>query len=203
MKMPSQNFNQQPFQTKEFFSELILLASSDKKKSNPLKASYFDTKLGPMIAITDKKTLYFLDFMDRSTLKKQIDRLTRQTNKSIISGESEALDSIEKEISQYFEGSLHEFKTPTTLSGTPFQKSVWQTLQKIPHGQTRSYADISATIKKPSAFRAVANANAANKLAIIIPCHRIINANGSLGGYAGGLSRKQWLLTHENTFKSL
>jgi len=74
---------------------------------------------------------------------------------------------------------------------------VWEELQKIPFGETCSYAELAATIGKPSAFRAVANANGANQFAIVIPCHRVINSNGELGGYGGGLPRKKWLIAHE------
>ncbi len=81
--------------------------------------------------------------------------------------------------------------------GSPFQKQVWKALQQIPHGQTCSYADLAAAIGKPTACRAVANANGANQLAIVIPCHRVINSDGKLGGYGGGVSKKQWLIDHE------
>ena len=83
------------------------------------------------------------------------------------------------------------------LIGSDFQKNVWRALQKIHHGKTHSYLRIAEKIKKPTAFRAVANANGANQLALIIPCNRVINANGDLGGYGGGISRKQWLIKHE------
>lgn len=83
------------------------------------------------------------------------------------------------------------------MLGSDFQKKVWQELLKIPHGETRSYAAQVAAMGLPTAIRAVPNANGANQLAIIIPCHRIINSNGALGGYGGGLARKEWLLQHE------
>lgn len=84
------------------------------------------------------------------------------------------------------------------MIGTDFQKQVWQALQQIPFGQTCAYMDIARALGKPTAYRAVANANGANRLAIIIPCHRVINANGQLGGYASGLTRKAWLLKQEH-----
>lgn len=83
------------------------------------------------------------------------------------------------------------------MLGSPFQTEVWSRLLQIPTGHTSSYGEIAATMGKPTAYRAVAQANGANQLAIVIPCHRVINANGELGGYGGGLSRKQWLLNHE------
>lgn len=89
------------------------------------------------------------------------------------------------------------FEAPLHLIGAHFQKKVWDALRKIPAGETRSYADIAESINKPTAYRAVAQANGTNQLAIIVPCHRAINANGDLGGYGGGITRKQRLLAHE------
>lgn len=101
------------------------------------------------------------------------------------------------ELERYFTSQLQTFTTPLFLTGTPFQNAVWQTLQKIPYGHTRSYKEIAVELAKPTAFRAVAQANAANMLSIIIPCHRVINSDQKMGGYSGGLARKEWLLTHE------
>ena len=97
----------------------------------------------------------------------------------------------------YFEGKRQDFKTPLFLLGSPFQKRVWEELMKISPGKTRSYAEIAMAIGKPTAYRAVANANGANQLAIVIPCHRVINSNGELGGYGGGIARKKWLIDLE------
>lgn len=126
-----------------------------------------------------------------------IERLRIKTKSAIIPGKSPPIHSIERELKANFKGELIEFKTPLCLLGSPFQHNVWSELKKIPIGTTRSYADIAKVIAKPSAFRAVAQANGANQIAIVIPCHRIINANGELGGYGGGLTRKQWLINHE------
>jgi O-6-methylguanine DNA methyltransferase len=87
------------------------------------------------------------------------------------------------------------------MHGSPFQKLVWNELLNIPYGETRSYLEEANAIGKPTSYRAVANANGANKLAIIIPCHRIINNNGEIGGYGGGIARKKWLLEHETRYK--
>jgi O-6-methylguanine DNA methyltransferase len=114
--------------------------------------------------------------------------------------EKDLEDAIMRELEAYFAGIIQEFKTPLflfSLIGSPFQKRVWEELQKIPRGETRSYAEIAKAIGKPSAFRAVALANGANQIAIVIPCHRVINSNGDLGGYGGGIKRKEWLLKHE------
>ena len=156
-----------------------------------------DTPLGPMLAIGDEKALYLLEFVDRRGLEREIARLSKKTQSAITPGSSPPILSIEKELSAYFKGKLTEFTTPLFYFDSSFQKKVWEELKKIPFGQTRSYSDLAQMIGQPTARRAVARANSSNQLAIIIPCHRVINANGQLGGYAGGLSRKQRLLEHE------
>lgn len=164
-----------------------------------LKAVCLNTLLGLMLAVSDDDALYMLAFVDRQNVNHEVSRLRQKTNSTIISGTTLPIRSIEKELARYFEGKLNEFKTPLSLLGTPFQKQVWDELQKIPYGETRSYSDIAKNIGKRSAFRAVAKANGANQISIVIPCHRVINANGDWGGYDGGLTRKKWLISHEKT----
>ena len=175
----------------------IMGSAPTQAKHLILKAAWIDTPLGPMIAIADDAGLYLLEFADRRGLEREIERLRKRIKSAIIPGETPIIKKIEKELMDYFLGKICQFNTPLILFGSSFQKNVWDALQKIPSGKTRSYLDIAKIIKKPTAFRAVANANGANQLAIIIPCHRVINANGDLGGYGGGISRKQWLLSHE------
>lgn len=158
-----------------------------------------NTKLGPMIAIGNNETLALLEFTDCKDLNREINDIKRAIDADILSGYTASTRSIERELTLYFDGKLKEFKTPLSFFGTPFQKRVWEELCRVPYGETRSYASIATAIGKPSAFRAVARANGANKLAIIVPCHRVINSNGSLGGYAGGITRKQQLLALEAT----
>jgi AraC family transcriptional regulator of adaptative response/methylated-DNA-[protein]-cysteine methyltransferase len=166
-------------------------------QDSQIKSLIIDTPLGSMMAIADDEGIHILEFVDQKNLEASIQNLRGKTKSLIFPGENDPLLSIKKELCEYFDGSLQKFKTPLHLEGSEFQKNVWSALQKIPYGQTRSYAEIATTLNKPSAFRAVANANGANKIAIVIPCHRVINSDGKLGGYAGGISRKQWLLNHE------
>lgn len=175
----------------------MIEAPTMQAHTSVLKSSWIDTPLGPMLAIANDELLYLLEFVDRRGLEREIERMRQRTKSAIIPGHTSPIASIEKELDQYFEGTLHQFKTPLFLLGSPFQKQVWAELQRIPSGETRSYADLAQAIGRPTAFRAVAQANGANQLAIVIPCHRVINSNGDLGGYAGGISRKQWLLDHE------
>ena len=104
-----------------------------------------------------------------------------------------------KQLDEYFQGTRSEFSFPISMAGTSFQKNVWNILETIPYGATTSYSAIAQTIGNEKAVRAVGNANGKNRLSIVIPCHRIVGANGSLTGYAGGLWRKEWLLQHEKT----
>lgn len=162
-----------------------------------LFATWIDTLLGPMLCIADEKYLYLLEFVDRRGLEREVERLRRTLNIGILPGRTTITDHIQTELTDYFDGNTYDFQVPCYLLGSTFEKKVWQALQSIPVGQTRSYLDIAKTIGNANAFRAVANANGKNQLAIIIPCHRVINENGKLGGYGGGLSRKQWLIDHE------
>ena len=182
---------------RDAFSRIMGATPTLLKNNNLLKAAWLDTRLGPMIAISDEDVLYLLEFVDRRGLEREIEKLRLKTKLAIIPGHTQPIKLIEKELQLYFEGKLVEFKTPLFFLGSSFQKQVWEELKKIPYGETRSYADIAKAIGKPSAFRAVAQANGANQIAIVIPCHRVINTNGELGGYGGGLIRKQWLITHE------
>lgn len=182
---------------RDAFSRIMGGPPSKSKDHKVLKASWIDTPLGSMLAVADDEALYLLEFVDRRGLEKEIEQLRRKTKLLIIPGKAQPTQQIEAELIDYFSGNLQEFNTPLFLIGSPFQKRVWEELRKIPPGETRSYKEIASAIGKPSAFRAVALANGANQFAIVIPCHRVINSNGDLGGYGGGLKRKEWLLKHE------
>ncbi|NOU79950.1 methylated-DNA--[protein]-cysteine S-methyltransferase [Paenibacillus sp. LMG 31459] len=182
---------------RDAFSRIMGAAPTRLEDSLILRASWLDTPLGPMMAVADDSGLYLLEFVDRRGLEREVERLRTRLKAAIIPGQTPPIQSMERELSQFFEGTLTEFKTPLHLVGSPFQKSVWEQLKKIPPGETRSYADIALALGKPAAYRAVAQANGANQIAIVIPCHRVINTSGKLGGYGGGVARKEWLLNHE------
>lgn len=177
------------------YCNALLDKSAPQAESIVLKTAWLDTNLGSMLAIADDTELYLLEFVEHKKLERKIERLAK--NAAFIHGRTVIIDLIEQELNHYLAGTLQEFKTPVALLGTPFEKSVWQALQTIPYGQTWSYAQLAQAIGKPSAYRAVAQANGANNLPIIIPCHRVINTSGALGGYSGGLHRKISLLNHE------
>jgi len=153
------------------------------------------TPVGPMLAVSSEDALYLLDFFTRRNLDAELANLRR--NAEIISGRTSVSRGLERELADYFAGRSATFETPLKISGSDFQRSVWTQLRTIAAGDTWSYADLANAVGQPTAARAVAGANAANQFAIVVPCHRVIASSGALGGYAGGVQRKQWLLEHE------
>lgn len=161
------------------------------------KGVCIETPLGEMIAIADDQALHFLEFSDRRGFAKDVAQFKKQRKTLLVEGVNEPLVSIQRELAAYFAGTLKEFTTPVCLEGTPFQKQVWLALQTIPYGQTISYRQLAIQCERPLACRAVGSANGKNRLVLIFPCHRVINADQGLGGYGAGLERKRWLLEHE------
>jgi AraC family transcriptional regulator of adaptative response/methylated-DNA-[protein]-cysteine methyltransferase len=164
-----------------------------------LLARWLDTPLGPMLALASDEGLCLLEFVDRRMLQTQLAVVRRRFAEPIVPGNNVHLDQIADELSRYFAGDLRQFKTPYVLRGTPFQLKIWRRLMQIPYGQTTSYSQMASDIGVHDAQRAVGRANGDNRLAIIIPCHRVVRANGTLCGYGGGLWRKKWLLEHEKS----
>lgn len=167
------------------------------KQPHILKTARVDTPLGQMMAVGDEEALYLLEFIDQKEFEQTIQRLRLKSGAEIVSGMTDSIASISGELQAYFDGRCMKFKTPLSPLGTIFQKCAWEELLRTPYGHTRSYTDQAKALGKPNAYRAVANANGANPIAIVIPCHRIVHKDGGLGGYASGLDRKQWLLDHE------
>jgi len=155
------------------------------------------TPQGEMAVLTDEAALYLLEFAREERVKKQLERIKRYTGSQVVEGRTSITDLVEYQLKEYFAGHLCNFSVPLAFAGSPFQEYVWQVLQTIPFGQTVSYKELAQRAGKAKACRAVARANAANALAIIIPCHRVIASDGSLSGYAGGKDRKAWLVQHE------
>ncbi len=155
------------------------------------------TPLGEMLAVAAPEGLCLLEFVDRACLNAQINWLRRAWRAEIAPGSSAVIEQAHSELEEYFAGRRQSFDLPLCCSGTPFQRRVWQALRQIPYGQTRTYYQIAQAIDHPLAARAVGAANGRNPIAIIIPCHRLVGADGSLTGYGGGLWRKQHLLELE------
>jgi AraC family transcriptional regulator of adaptative response/methylated-DNA-[protein]-cysteine methyltransferase len=165
--------------------------------TNPLYIEWIPTPIGKMLAICDENHLYMLEFIARKNIHNGFQRLSQKYNRHIISGRTSITQRIEDELKLYFKKALKEFTTPLIFTGTKFQKKVWLNLTKIPAGRTCSYSELAAAVGNKKASRAVANSNAKNILALVVPCHRVILQSGKIGGYAGGIEKKEWLLCHE------
>lgn len=155
------------------------------------------TPIGVMFAAANDHGIYIFDFLHRKMLKKIKQRIITFTGFDFEEGEHPYFELLSSQFNEYFIGTRKEFDLPIQLTGTDFQKRVWQALLEIPYGETRSYKAQSIFLGDEKAIRAVAKANGENCLAIIVPCHRVIAENGNLTGYAGGLRNKEWLLKHE------
>lgn len=162
-----------------------------------LFARWIDTPLGAMLALADDAGLHLLEFVDRRGLENEIGQIRRRTGSVVVPGDNRHLSRIAAELKDYFEGKSLRFTVPVVVHGSSFEEEVWRLLQTIPPGATRSYSEMASLLKNERAVRAVGRANGRNCLALIIPCHRVIRADGSLCGYGGGIWRKQWLLAHE------
>lgn len=165
--------------------------------ANALHARWIATPLGPMLAAATGEGICLLEFADRRALATQIATLRRRFPVGVVPGTNARLDRLAHELAEYFDGRCERFTVPILAPGTPFQAAVWDRLRAIPFGGTRSYADLARELGRPSAVRAVARANGDNRIAILIPCHRVIGSDGSLTGYGGKIWRKERLLALE------
>jgi AraC family transcriptional regulator of adaptative response/methylated-DNA-[protein]-cysteine methyltransferase len=156
-----------------------------------------DTPVGPMLLGASDRGLALCEFAGRGGLERIAARLGKRHGAELHPGDRRLLDRTEAQLREYFAGERRDFELPLDTGGTPWQRRVWDALLAIPYGETRSYGDLARALGRPGASRAVGRANGDNYLAIIIPCHRVIQADGGLRGYGGGLRRKRWLLDHE------
>jgi AraC family transcriptional regulator of adaptative response/methylated-DNA-[protein]-cysteine methyltransferase len=166
-----------------------------------LFAKWFETPIGPILAVTSETHLFAVEFHDEKTRVNAQPRLERRLNANIVPGSSDALEQFTEEFEAYLAGKKFEFRVPLHYEGTEFERRVWEKLLDVPLGETCSYGDLARAIGEPTAFRAVAQANNANHIPIVIPCHRCIGSDGSLTGFGGGLWRKKWLLRHEGDMR--
>lgn len=175
--------------------------SPGKLDSTPLLfADWIDTPLGSMLSVCSKSQMHLLEFMDRKALKSELGKLDIFAKGKIGIGKTQPGAQIKAELAAFFDGTSAEFSTELAFGGSPFAQSVWDELRRIPAGETRSYSDIAHRIGRPTAVRAVARANGANQIALVVPCHRVLGADGSLTGYGGGLWRKQKLIELERHY---
>jgi AraC family transcriptional regulator, regulatory protein of adaptative response / methylated-DNA-[protein]-cysteine methyltransferase len=179
------------------FKQALGLSPRQSVEQTVILIARLPTPLGLMMAGAVNDRLCLLEFCDRRMLATELEQITKLYRGPTITGHCALFDETQRQLDEYFAGRLMEFTLPLDLKGTPFQQAVWQGLLAIPYGTTRSYAQQAKYLGQPSAVRAVAHANGMNRLAIVVPCHRVIGSDGGLTGYGGGLERKQWLLNHE------
>ena len=177
--------------------------NSKPENRQVIYSTLLETPLGTMVACAVENGVCLLEFSDRDSLDAELKDLKKRLDATIIEEVNRHFNTLRKQLKEYFEGIRKEFSIPLVTRGTEFQQKVWAELLKIPYGTTRSYRQQSVALKKPQAIRAVASANGLNRIAIIIPCHRVIGSDGNLTGYGGGLWRKKWLLDLENGVKKL
>jgi AraC family transcriptional regulator of adaptative response/methylated-DNA-[protein]-cysteine methyltransferase len=150
-----------------------------------------------MLVGASSEALVLLEFVDRRALPTQVRRIRKGMNAVFVPGANALVEATQRELSQYFAGERKTFSVPVAMPGTGFQRDVWDALCEIPYGETRSYGELARALGRPTAVRAVGRANGLNALAIVVPCHRVVGADGKLVGYGGGLWRKQRLLDVE------
>lgn len=185
---------------REAFSRIFGEAPTVAKARGCLFAERIDTPLGAVLAVADDEGLRLLEFTDRRALERELTILRRRLRTNVVPGEHPHLNAIRGQLAEYFSGRRTEFEVPIAPVGSDFQLRTWELLRSIPPAETRSYSWMAEKLRIPGARRAVGRANGTNMLCIIIPCHRVIRADGTLCGYGGGLWRKKWLLEHERKF---
>lgn len=179
------------------FKNIFGVSPKNSKAQTIIDLKRIETPLGTMYACAVKEGICLLEFSDRKMLETEFKTLSKALNATIIQGENEHFEILEQQLNEYFEGKRKSFTVKLFTPGSAFQNSVWEGLQNISYGTTKSYKEQAIALSKTEAVRAVANANGMNRISILIPCHRVIGADGNLTGYGGGIWRKKWLLDME------
>jgi len=187
---------------REAFTKIFGEPPTNAKSRAPLFAQRIDTPLGAMIAVADDQGLRLLEFIDRRATERELSILRKRLRMNVVPGEHRCLTATHQQLADYFSGNNLEFDIPLAPVGSAFQLRAWKILQSIPVGETRSYSWMAKRLGDENARRAVGRANGTNMICIVIPCHRVIRADGTLCGYGGGLWRKKWLLDHERKVMS-
>jgi AraC family transcriptional regulator of adaptative response/methylated-DNA-[protein]-cysteine methyltransferase len=185
---------------RDAFEKIFGQPPTAAREQSGLFAERIETPLGSMLAIADDAGLRLLEFVDRRALERELSILRTRLQTNVVPGEHRHLTTVRKQLADYFSGKNLKFTVPVAPVGSPFQLRDWKLLQTIPLGETRSYSWMAEQLGDKEMRRAVGRANGENMLCIIIPCHRVIRADGTLCGYGGGLWRKKWLLEHERKY---
>jgi AraC family transcriptional regulator, regulatory protein of adaptative response / methylated-DNA-[protein]-cysteine methyltransferase len=185
---------------RDAFTRIFGETPTTAKTHSCLFAERIETPLGAMLAIADDEGLRLLEFVDRRAMEHELSILRKRLRTNVVPGEHRHLDTLRSQLADYFSGRNLEFTVPVAPIGSNFQLRAWKILQSIPVGETRSYSWMAQRLGDGKARRAVGRANGTNMVCIVIPCHRVIRADGTLCGYGGGLWRKKWLLDHERRY---
>jgi AraC family transcriptional regulator of adaptative response/methylated-DNA-[protein]-cysteine methyltransferase len=181
---------------RDAFGRLLGSAPGQSRSADCVTITWMESPVGPLVAGATDEGVCLLEFSDRRMLEGQL-AAVRQRFGPVLPGTHPLLERLKAELSEYFAGTRREFTVPLVYPGTPFQVKVWDALRRIPYGETISYEKLAWAVGTPRGQRAVGHANGLNRIAIVIPCHRVVNKDGKLGGYGGGLWRKQLLLDLE------
>lgn len=181
----------------ESYRTIFGVSASKSIDKSVVNVERFSSPIGSLIACASDRGICFLGFVGQENSEKHFKNIQQDLNAIILPGKNRHLSQLKKELEAYFEGKRKEFSVPLHFIGTAFRKEVWEGLQSIPYGKTVTYKEQAVAMNNPKAIRAIAAANGANKISIVVPCHRVIGSNGKLTGYAGGLPKKKWLLAFE------
>ncbi len=182
---------------RDAFSTLFKTPAETPDATTVIHIGWIETAIGPLIAGSRAGSLILLEFATRRRMEAQIAMLRRRFEGAFLPEDDAVIRTTRRELDEYFAGRRRQFTIPLDFPGTPFETKVWTELLKIPYGETRSYEELAEITSSKGAVRAVGSANGRNRIAIVIPCHRVVNKSGALGGYGGGLWRKQTLLALE------
>lgn len=182
---------------REAFQNQFCIPPGKSSGNDSIRMAWMETPIGPMIAGATDAGICLLEFTQRRMIEAQMNRISSLLRSSLVLAEHHLHRRLQLELDEYFQGRRTGFSLPLVYPGSEFQIRVWESLLRIPYGKTRCYEDIAVEIGSPRSMRAVGRVNGLNRIGILIPCHRVVNKNGSLGGYGGGLWRKRRLLNLE------
>lgn len=168
-----------------------------------VRIAWVESPVGPLLLGATEKGVALLEFTDRRALEAQLETLRKRIGRPLVPGSNAWVELAKEQLAEYFAGRRRDFELAIDEPGTPFETAVWGELRKIPYGETRSYDDLARALDRPGGSRAVGQANGRNRVAIVVPCHRVVNKGGELGGYGGGLWRKRFLLDLEQRHSGL
>lgn len=188
---------------RDAFAKTFGAAPAQARDADCVRIAWVESPVGPLLLGASDQGVALLEFTDRRGLETQLAILRRRLGRPLVPGGHDWIDRGKAELAEYFAGTRRDFGLALDAPGTPFEERVWGELLRIPYGETRSYESLAQSLGKPGGSRAVGGANGRNRVAIVIPCHRVVNKGGELGGYGGGLWRKRYLLDLEQRHSGL